>query len=80
MWRSLVARMVRDHEAASSNLAIPTRNTKPSHCAGFLISGREFRVQGPESRGKQALDPMGVISQALTQNAGKVKMSCIINY
>ena len=44
MWRSLVARMVRDHEAASSNLAIPTRNMKPSLCAGFLISGREFQV------------------------------------
>ena len=49
MWRSLVARMVRDHEAASSNLAIPTRKQGVRLNAGPLfIFLSEIQDPGPE--------------------------------
>ena len=61
MWRSLVARMVRDHEAASSNLAIPTRkqrvrlNAGPFFC--FLVGSSGFRVPSGKTESAPVVQP-----------------------
>ena len=45
MWRSLVARLVWDQEAAGSNPAAPIRaRSSTGQSAGFLTQGLEVRV------------------------------------
>ena len=70
MWRSLVARFVRDEEAAGSNPVTPTSEEKsPDSSLAWAFSPNEEGVVGSKATDDPD-QPKGPVTWANTQGAG----------